>query len=69
MVNTNVTLMPPRRIMPLMHPEISSLAATFPHHKHLASNLREHRVTAPGIQFDAPNLDTVLQDVRREWLR
>ena len=51
------------------HPEIPSLATTFPHHKHLAPNLREHRVAAPGIRFDAPNLDTVLQDVRREWLR
>lgn len=51
------------------HPEIPSLATTFPHHKHILPNLREYRVAAPGIQFDAPNLDTVLEDVQREWLR
>ena len=28
----------------------------------------EHRVPAPGIQFDAPNLDVVMEDVRRKWL-
>ena len=49
------------------HPEIPALTGTFPHHKHNLPNLREHRVPAPGIQFDAPNLDTVLEDVRREW--
>jgi hypothetical protein len=48
------------------HPEIPALTATFPHHKHIPPNLREHRVPAPGIQFDAPNLDTVLADVHRE---
>lgn len=50
------------------HPEIPALASTFPHHKHVPPNLRDHRVAAPGIQFDAPNLDTVLEDVRRQWL-
>jgi hypothetical protein len=50
------------------HPEIPALASTFPHHKHILPDLRDHRVAAPGIWFDAPNLDTVLEDVRREWL-
>jgi hypothetical protein len=50
------------------HPEIPALAATFPHHKHLPPNLRENRVPAPGIRFDAPNLDVVMDDLRREWL-
>jgi len=27
--------------------------------------LRHHRVPAPGIRFDAPNLDVLLDDVRR----
>ena len=51
------------------HPEIPELAATFPHHKHLQPNLRDNRVPAPGIRFDAPNLDVVLADVRRNWLQ
>ena len=53
---------------PWEHPEISALASTFPHHKHVPPNLRDHRVAAPGIRFDAPNLDTLLEDVHREWL-
>ncbi len=51
------------------HPEIPELAATFPHHKHVPPNLRENRVPAPGISFESPNLDVVLEDVRREWLQ
>jgi hypothetical protein len=45
------------------------VASTFPHHKHILPNLRDHRVAAPGIRFEAPNLDVVLEDVRREWLQ
>ena len=51
------------------HPEIPALAATFPHHKHVPPDLRNNRVPAPGIGFDAPNLDVVLADVRRDWLQ
>jgi len=51
------------------HPEIPALAATFPHHKHLPPNLRDHRVPAPGISFELPNSDVVLEDVRRDWLQ
>ena len=47
------------------HPEIAELAATFPHHKHVPPDLRNHRVPAPGVGFAAPNLDVVLEDVRR----
>jgi len=50
------------------HPEIPALAPTFPHHRHIPPNLRDNRVPAPGISFTAPNLDVVLNDVRREWL-
>ena len=50
------------------HPEIPELTATFPHHKHVQPNMRDNRVAAPGIRFDAPNLDVVLADVRRNWL-
>jgi hypothetical protein len=51
------------------HPEIPELAATFPHHQHVLPNLRDHRVTAPGISFASPNLDVVLADVRRVWVQ
>jgi hypothetical protein len=50
------------------HPEIPALASTFPHHRHILPNLRDHRVPAPGISFALPNLDVVLNDVRRDWI-
>lgn len=50
------------------HPEIPELKATFPHHKHVLPNLRNNRVSAPGISFESPNVDVVLEGVRREWL-
>lgn len=51
------------------HPEIPTLTATFPHHKHIPPNLRNNRVPAPGISFNAPNLDLVLEDVRQQWIQ
>jgi hypothetical protein len=54
---------------PWEYPEIPALAATFPHHKHVLPNLRDHRVPAAGIGFASPNLDIVLADVRRDWLQ
>jgi hypothetical protein len=50
------------------HSEIPSLASTFPHHRHILPNLRDHRVPAPGIRFESPNLDIILEDTRRDWL-
>ncbi len=50
------------------HPEIPALAATFPHHKHIQPNLRDNRVPAPRISFESPNLDVVLEGIRRDWL-
>ena len=50
------------------HPKIPALASTFPHHRHVPPGLRENRVPAPGLSFDTPNIDTVLTDVRRDWL-
>jgi hypothetical protein len=49
------------------HPEIPALASTFPHHRHLPPNLRDNRLPAPGISFEAPNIDVVVEDVRRDW--
>jgi len=54
---------------PWPHPENAALAATFPHHKHMPPDLRNNRVPAPGLGFAAPNLDAVLDDVSRDWLK
>jgi hypothetical protein len=44
------------------------LATTFPHHKHIQPNLRDNRAPAPGISFESPNLDVVLEDICQDWL-
>ena len=49
---------------PWPHPEIPALASTFPHHRHVPPDLRHHRVPAPGIRFEAQDLDVLLEDVR-----
>ena len=54
---------------PWEHPEITGLASTFPHHKHVPPNLRDNRLPAPGISFESPNLDVVLEDIHRHWLQ
>lgn len=45
------------------HPEDSSLASTFPHHKHLPPDIRRHRVPAPNMSFKHPNLPGLLTEI------
>ena len=45
------------------HPEDSSLAATFPHHKHVPPEIKRHRVPAPGMSFTRPNLPLLVEEV------
>ncbi len=47
---------------PQPHPEIESLKATFPHHRHEPPNIKQNRQPAPGISFNAPNLETLVRD-------
>lgn len=45
------------------HPEDSSLAATFPHHKHVPPDIKRNRVPAPALRFDRPNLPFILDEI------
>ncbi len=45
------------------HPEDRSLASTFPHHKHVPPDIRRHRIPAPGLSFERPNLPAILQEI------
>jgi len=45
------------------HPQDASLAATFPHHKHVPPDLRRHRVPAPGLSHTLPNLPAILTEI------
>ena len=45
------------------HPGDPSLASTFPHHKHVPPDIRRHRIPAPGMSFERPNLPAILQEI------
>jgi hypothetical protein len=53
---------------PQPHPDDRSLAGTFPHHKHVPPEIKRHRIPAPGIAFDHPNLPVLIEEIERDLL-
>ena len=47
------------------HPTDSTLASTDPHHKHIPPDIKHHRVPAPGLSFDRPNLPILIEEIER----
>jgi hypothetical protein len=45
------------------HPDDSTLAATYPHHKHVPPDVKHHRVPAPEMEFSHPNLPVLLREI------
>ena len=45
------------------HPGDGTLAATFPHHKHVPPDIKRHRVPAPGLSFTLPNLAIIVNEI------
>jgi hypothetical protein len=45
------------------HPNDPTLASTLPHHKHIPPDIKHHRVPAPDLSFDRPNLPAILQEI------
>lgn len=45
------------------HPNDPTLAATFPHHKHVPPNIKRNRVLAPGFSFTKPNLPQIVDEI------
>lgn len=45
------------------HPQDSSLASTYPHHKHVPPDLKHNRVPAPQASFTRPNLPWLIQEI------
>jgi hypothetical protein len=45
------------------HPQDSSLASTFPHHKHIPPEIKRNRIPAPDISFTHPNLPVLIQEI------
>ena len=51
------------------HPNDPTLAATFPHHKHIPPDIKRHRIPAPDLSFTDPNLPTLIAEIERDLLR
>lgn len=45
------------------HPEDAALASSFPHHKHVPPDIRHHRVPAPSMSYNRPNLPALLAEI------
>jgi hypothetical protein len=53
---------------PQPHPNDPTLASTYPHHKHIPPDIKHHRIPAPGLSFDRPNLPLLIEEVERSLL-
>ena len=53
---------------PFEHPHIPALASTYPPHKHVPPDIKHHRVPAPGISFEQPNLPTLIEEIESDIL-
>jgi hypothetical protein len=53
---------------PQPHPTDPSLTSTFPHHKHVPPDVKRHRIAAPGISFDRPNLPALIEEIEHDLL-
>jgi len=47
------------------HPNDPTLSATHPHHKHIPPNIKRHRVPAPELSFNKPNLAFLIQEIEQ----
>lgn len=51
---------------PQPHPNEPALASTHPHHKHVPPDIKRHRIPAPGLRFDGPNLPQLIDEIERQ---
>lgn len=45
------------------HPNDTTLASTFPHHKHVPPDIKHNRIPAPEMSFDHPNLSILIKEI------
>ena len=45
------------------HPQDSSLASTYPHHKHVPPDIKRHRIPALDMGFNQPNLSGIIEEI------
>jgi len=53
---------------PQPHPNDPTLSGTFPHHRHVPPDIKRHRVPAPGLSFDQPNIPFLIEEIERDLL-
>ncbi|WP_295396303.1 DUF6516 family protein [uncultured Thiodictyon sp.] len=45
------------------HPGDPLLAETHPHHRHIHPDIKHHRIPAPGLSFEQPNIPFLVQEI------
>jgi len=45
------------------HPNEATLQSTHPHHKHIPPDLKHHRIPAPQMSFDQPNIPNLIEEI------
>jgi hypothetical protein len=48
---------------PQPHPNDAILGSTYPHHKHIAPDIKRHRIPAPQMSFARANLPVLIQEI------
>ena len=51
------------------HPGDLALQSTHPHHKHMPPDIKHHRIPAPGLSFNQPNLPILIQEIEALFLK
>ena len=46
------------------HPDDPTLQSTYPHHKHIQSNIRSNRIPAPDNSFNRPNIPVLINEIK-----
>lgn len=47
------------------HPQVPELQSSHPHHKHIPPEIKHHRIPAPEMSFERPNLPGLLTQVEQ----
>ena len=50
------------------HPDLPDLASSHPHHKHVPPDIKHHRIPAPSLSFQVPNLPSLIREVEQTHL-
>lgn len=47
------------------HPNEPSLQSTHPHHKHIPPDIKHHRIPAPELSFNQPNIPWLVEEASK----